>query len=132
MQSFEGKIPYPPSSQKDIQSAIGRPDQAAPQRLDFITALDTAVKYTVHRSPCGALWPLVAGDFWKDRVAPLRKVLDSYIEPLLDASLKEHSEKEMLEGPKKGEDSDVEEYSTLLSYLVTRTQDEKLIKDEVI
>lgn len=135
MQSFEGDIPYPPSLRQNLHSAgtdrAVNSDQVPP-RLDFITALDTAARFTLYRSFSSALWPLIAGDFWKDRVVPLRKVLDSYIEPVLDASLKAHSEREALEGPKKGEDLDIEEYPTLLSYLVARTQDERLIKDEVM
>ena len=115
---------------KPSESKRADSDYQAPQGLDFITALETAIKFGIHRSICGTIWPLISGDFWKDRVVPLRKVLESFIEPMLEASLKAQVERESL-GESSKVDLVVEEYKTVLSYLVAQTQDKKLIKDEV-
>jgi len=75
------------------------------------------------------MWPL--SEFWGDKVAPLRQILDSFIDPMLDISLEEHAKKE--QRAKEG-GSDVineEEHHTVMDHLVSQVQDRKMIKDEV-
>lgn len=69
-------------------------------------------------------------EFWKDDVNPLRKIMDSFTEPLMiDALAKRDKDmKSEARGERKVEDEDL----TLLSHLVKHTQDPKILKDELI
>jgi hypothetical protein len=63
----------------------------------------------------GAAWPLV--EFWKDNVAPLRKAMDQFTEPLVKGALAKR-EKQLSGHIETRED----EETTLLAHLVKNTQ----------
>jgi len=76
------------------------------------------------RTGRGSDWPLA--EFWGDEVAPLRKAMDDFTRPVMEAALGQR-EKE-LSGQidmKEGEET------TLLAHLVKNTQDPKVLKDQV-
>lgn len=65
-------------------------------------------------------------EFGKDKIKPLRKIIDEFTEPLMMEALKR------LEKEVSGEmDKKSEEDSNLLAHLVRHTQDPKVLKDEV-
>ena len=71
---------------------------------------------TVVRSSLGDDWPLL--EFWADKVAPLRKVMDNFTEPLMEDALAERN----LELSKGADAKDDDENGNLLAYLVRHTQ----------
>ena len=71
---------------------------------------------TVERSTFGNDWPLL--EFWSDKVAPLRNIMDNFTEPLMEDALAKRN----LELA-KGADAKVEdENDNLLAHLVRHTQ----------
>lgn len=64
----------------------------------------------------GDNWPLF--EFWNDKVAPLRKVMDEFTEPLIEAALAKRN----LELSRNGTDIKDDGSETLLDNLVNRTQ----------
>ena len=69
------------------------------------------------RATFGNDWPLL--EFWNDKVAPLRQVMDKFTEPLIEDALA----KRKLELSKNGADSkDDNENGNLLAHLVKHTQ----------
>ena len=67
------------------------------------------------RTSVGKDWPLL--EFWSDKVAPLRKVMDNFTEPLMEEALAKRNF-ELSNGVEaKDEDND-----NLLAHLVRHTQ----------
>ncbi|KAJ7123182.1 cytochrome P450 [Mycena epipterygia] len=77
---------------------------------------------TVQRVAFGSRWPLM--EFWKDNVKPHRKVVDGYIEPILNAELENKKAREG--GAKKDEEA-----GTFLSHLVEATDNKEVIRDSI-
>jgi len=97
----------------------------------FTEDIEAAFEFLNRRTPFGSLWPLVTGEFWGDKIAPLRATLDSLVDPILETCFEDVAERKAL-GRKAGiEGERAREYESLLSYLATQTEDRKLIKDEV-
>ena len=71
---------------------------------------------TVVRSSFGDDWPLL--EFWADKVAPLRKVMDNFTEPLMEDALARRN----LELSKGADAKNDDENGNLLEYLVKHTQ----------
>ena len=72
--------------------------------------------YTALRSSLGDDWPLF--EFWFDKVAPLRKVMDKFMEPLVEEALARRN----LELSENGADIKDDGSGTLLAHLVKHTQ----------
>ena len=73
---------------------------------------------TVLRSSLGKDWPLL--EFWSDKVAPLRKIMDDFTEPLMEVALaKRNLELLMGEDAKNNDENDND---NLLAHLVRHTQ----------
>ena len=70
----------------------------------------------IERSSFGNDWPLL--EFWSDKVAPLRKVMDNFTEPLMEEALA----KRKLELSKGVDVKDDDENDNLLAHLVRHTQ----------
>ena len=64
--------------------------------------------------PFGNDWPLL--EFWSDKVAPFRKVIDNFIEPLMENAI----QKRNTELSTNAKDDD--ENGNLLAHLVKHTQ----------
>ena len=63
----------------------------------------------------GSEWPLA--EFWKDKIAPLRKVVDDFTGPVLAAALEKRER-----GLNQEKDVVNDEDLTLLAHLVKHTQ----------
>ncbi|KDR74359.1 hypothetical protein GALMADRAFT_580139 [Galerina marginata CBS 339.88] len=118
--SLSAGIPYAHSTGKENGASFYEHPSTV-----FIKAFTEGQVLSVSRFGFGSDWPLA--ELWKDRVAPLREVMDSFTEPLI---LKAREERmSQLSGQKEGKD---EEDLTLLAHLVKHTQDPKILKDELI
>ncbi|KDR66459.1 hypothetical protein GALMADRAFT_259238 [Galerina marginata CBS 339.88] len=117
--SLSAGIPYPPpDAAKNPPSFYNHPSTA------FVDAFMQGLVLSALRTAWGPEWGLA--EFTKDRVAPLRKVMDKFTEPLMKAAL-DHREKELA-----GEIKITDNEETLLAHLVKQTQDPTILKDELI
>ncbi|KAF8810034.1 cytochrome P450 monooxygenase pc-3, partial [Phlegmacium glaucopus] len=88
----------------------------------FVKALSEGQHLTIARASFGNDWPLL--EFWSDKVAPYRKVIDNFAEPLMeDALAKRNLELSNNGADGKGDD----ENSNLLAHLVKHTQDKHFL-----
>jgi hypothetical protein len=81
-----------------------------------VKAFSEGQSYTVLRSSLGNDWPLF--EFWSDKVVPLRKVMDTFTEPLMEEALARRN----LELSENGADVKDDRSETLLAHLVNHTQ----------
>ena len=81
-----------------------------------MTAFTEGQNLTVVRSSLGDDWPLL--EFWADKVAPLRKIMDNFTEPLMEDALAKRN----FELSKGADAKDDDENANLLAYLVRHTQ----------
>lgn len=108
--SLGAGIPYPPSdAKKNPPSFYNHPSNV------FADAFMEGQIQAAVRTRMGAEWPLA--EFTKDKIAPLRAVMDEFTAPLMKAAL-EKREKELLADNKP---HDAKE-DTLLAHLVKSTQ----------
>ncbi|EDR04959.1 uncharacterized protein LACBIDRAFT_303883 [Laccaria bicolor S238N-H82] len=118
VRSLSAGLPYPAYSPlSDSPEFVNHPSNV------FADAFLAGQIQAALRTRLGPNWPL--GEFWKDKIKPLREVVDRFVEPLMcDALAKKQKEV----GDVKVEDDSV----TLLEHLVNHTQDTKILKDELI
>ena len=110
VESLSANIPYPPSAAHLNKSSFYN----HPSTI-FAKAFGEGQTLTVFRSSLGKDWPLF--EFWSDKVAPLRKVMDNFTEPLMEEALAKRNF-ELSNGVEaKDEDND-----NLLAHLVRHTQ----------
>ena len=110
--SLSANIPYPESA-----AHLNKPSFYNHPSTIFVKAFSEGQNLTAGRLAFGNDWPLF--EFWSDKVAPLRKVIDGFIEPLLEDALS----KRKLELSKNGTDvKDDSENGNLLAHLVKHTQ----------
>ena len=109
--SLSANIPYPASA-----AHLNKPSFYNHPSTIFVKAFTEGQNRTVARASLGQDWPL--GEFWSDRVAPLRKVMDNFTEPLMEDAIAKRNFQLSL-----GADAKVdEENNNLLAYLVKHTQ----------
>ncbi|CAA7262215.1 unnamed protein product [Cyclocybe aegerita] len=114
--SLSAGLPYPPSAAHLTPASY----HTHPATV-FTKAFSEGQLLASLRTGQGTEWRLF--EFWKDKVTPLRKVMDAFTEPVIKEALeKEEREKEVKD----------EEEGTLLEYLVKQTQDPKILKDELV
>ena len=140
--SLSANIPYPASA-----AHLNKPSFYNHPSTIFAKAFTEGQNLSTNRSFLGEDWPL--GEFWSDKVASFRKVIDNFTEPLMEDALARRNIK-----LSKGADAeDDNENSNLLAYLVEHTQgmlssmsllcqllnvflwdalDRSLLKDEVV
>ncbi|KAF9034327.1 cytochrome P450 monooxygenase pc-3 [Panaeolus papilionaceus] len=118
--SLSEGIPYPSyASHKNTASFHSHPS------IKFQRALNEGQFLASIRLSAGEEWRLL--EFWKDRIKPLRKDMDSLTEPIIREALEARERR--LNNPESGEKTDE---NTLLAHLVNHTQDPKIMKDELI
>ncbi|KAF8959368.1 cytochrome P450 [Flammula alnicola] len=120
--SLSAGIPYPPlSALKNSPSFYNHPSNI------FVNAFLEGQVLTGLRYSLGTDWPL-GPDFWKNKVTPLRKIMDDFTEPLMKEALAKREER-IFKKDSKSEDG---EPAALLEHLVGQTQDPKILKDELV
>ncbi|EJD03501.1 CYP63 cytochrome P450 monooxygenase-like protein [Fomitiporia mediterranea MF3/22] len=92
----------------------------------FAEAFKNAQLVVALRSRVGDLWPLF--EFWKDKTKDSMKIVDAFIEPILQDAVAKRK------GPVSSFTSkkEIEEGETLLDHLINFTSDTKILKDEII
>ncbi|KAH8832521.1 cytochrome P450 [Flagelloscypha sp. PMI_526] len=118
MRSLDTPLPYP------YNTPFSNPSDETTQ---FLRAFNEAQNSTARRIRLGNMWPLA--EFWEDRVAKHNEVIHGYLEPIIQDALKRKEEKTM-RGVQDGKSEEAE--ATLIDYLVEKTNDPKLIRDEVL
>ncbi|PPR04351.1 hypothetical protein CVT24_013203 [Panaeolus cyanescens] len=78
------------------------------------------------RERMGWAWPLA--EIWKDKSAEPMKVVNAYIEPIVQAALA----KRRSMSPEEKEKTEVSDDDTLLDHLVRMTEDPVVLKDEIL
>lgn len=122
VKSLAAGIPYPPhATHKDPPSFTDHPSNT------FACAFNVGQALTNARTTFVEEWPLA--EFWKDRVSPEREVVDNFTEPILrEALANRESDLKSMEWGDTVENEDL----TLLSHLIRRTQDPKIIEDQLV
>jgi hypothetical protein len=111
VESLSANIPYPTSA-----AHLNKPSFYNHPSTIFVKAFSQGQNLVTARSALGYEWPL--SEFWSDKVAPLRKIMDNFTEPLMDDALAKRN----LEFS-KGADAKVDEDNdNLLAHLVRHTQ----------
>ena len=110
VRSLSVKLPYPASAAHLNNTFYNHSSTI------FAKAFTEGQKFTAQRSYRGNEWPLL--EFWSDKVAPLRKVIDKFTEPLMDEALARRT----LELSENGVDVKDNESGTLLAHLVKHTE----------
>ncbi|KAL1683215.1 cytochrome P450 [Schizophyllum commune] len=110
----------------------GAPQSNAPYFLNhpsnrFVQAFGTGQYFTAARVQAGTAWRLI--EFWKDKVSPLRAIVEEYIRDLLEAAAVEKSN---VDATKRPSDYKPKEGDNLLQHLVNYTQDRSVLADELI
>ncbi|KAI5888709.1 cytochrome P450 [Schizophyllum commune H4-8] len=93
----------------------------------FVKAFGMGQDFTAARVQVGTAWRLI--ESWKDKVRPLRAVVDDYIRDLLEAAAVEKSD---VDATKRPSDYKPKEGDNLLQHLVNFTQDRSILADELI
>ncbi|PPQ87646.1 hypothetical protein CVT25_011484 [Psilocybe cyanescens] len=120
--SLSAGIPYHSSvSKKNTREFYNHPS------TPFVKAFAEGLILSTKRLSMGPEWPLA--EFTKDKVLPLRRIMDDFTDPLMRMAL---AKREQDLSSDKDATTDEKEESTLLSHLVNRTQDPKILKDELI
>ncbi|CAA7269185.1 unnamed protein product [Cyclocybe aegerita] len=114
--SLSAGIPYPPAHAELTPASFHEHSSTV-----FTTAFTKAQVIAAKRTGQGPDWPLF--EKLQDTIHPLRKIMDRYTEPVI----REGVEKKVAE---KGEK--MEEESTLLEHLLKHTQDQQILKDELV
>ena len=109
--SLSANIPYPTSA-----SHLNKPSFYNHPSTAFVKAFSEGQNLTTERTSFGNDWPLF--EVWSDKVAPLRKVMDSFTEPLMEDALAQRT----LKLSKGADVKDDDENGNLLAYLVKHTQ----------
>lgn len=87
VESLSAGLPYPPSS-----NIPNSPQYENHPSNVFVRAFMRAQELAGKRARYGKYWAL--GEFWSNKVAPLRKIVDEYVEPMVrDALAKKASGK---------------------------------------
>ena len=108
--SLSANIPYPTSA-----AHLNKLFDVHPSTI-FVKAFSEGQILSASRSSFGRDWPLL--EFWSDKVAGLRKVMDDFTEPLMENALAKESFQ-----LKNGIDvKDDHENETLLAHLVKSTE----------
>lgn len=110
--SMAAGLEYPESSGiKNPPSFTAHPSNA------FVKAFSEGQQAISIRGRLGRLWRL--REFWKDEVRPYREEVNKYIDPIIKEALAEQS-------------NDEKDHETLLSSLISQTQDYKVIQDQLV
>ena len=110
--SLQAGLPYPPNSHVDNSTVMTN----HPSTL-FVEAFQEGQFLTSSRGNYGIDWPLK--EFWKDKVKPLRRQMDVFLEPILAKALADRKNRD--EKTAQGQEK-LMEAETLLDHLVNQTQ----------
>ncbi|KAF7289221.1 hypothetical protein MIND_01383400 [Mycena indigotica] len=125
--TLEAGLPYPHTAISPIASTtvLDKDHEAA---LKFTGAIARAQESTIGRGPMGPAWPLM--EFWSNKVTKEMRVIRQFLDPILQAATaKGNQEKMSTQGIK---DREVQEGETLVDHLSHYTQDQTILRDEIL
>ncbi|KIM42776.1 hypothetical protein M413DRAFT_444437 [Hebeloma cylindrosporum] len=98
----------------------------------FSRAFDEAQRLIALRSRRGVNWPMA--EFWKDKVQEQMKIVNAFIEPIMRAAV---TKKQAQRGDTKQQavlekDREVKDGESLLEHLINYTEDETVLRDEIL
>ena len=111
VKSLSESIAYPPSHRmEDLES------NSVPKRAhNFARSLQEGLVLTANRARYGRAWPLL--EFREDKLLKHKRVIDSFLEPIIEENLRRRAEKGHSE-------KDCKEDENLLEYLTRWTDSE--------
>lgn len=115
--SLSAGLPYPPNSNLRADEAT---QMALPNR--FASSFLKAQELSSKRGRYTKAWPLA--EFWKGKVDGHVKVMDEFIGPLLEEALTKK-----VKNPRRKEDEELDDDTTLLEHLVELTDGRHLCHD---
>ncbi|TRM60702.1 cytochrome P450 [Schizophyllum amplum] len=115
-------LPYPPTS-----SHFNSPEFHNHPSNRFVTAFGEGQELSSMRSRAGTAWRLL--EFWKDNVKPCRDIVDDLVREILADSAQMKLDIEAKKAPSETKPGDND---TLLQHLVTFTQDQNILADEIV
>ncbi|KAJ3576023.1 hypothetical protein NP233_g712 [Leucocoprinus birnbaumii] len=118
--SLDAPLPYPQSSSTSGK-AQSRSENTDHPSNTFVHALMMSQDIIARRATIGGTWPLF--EFWGDKAKPFRETLDHFVQPFLEKGLREKENRS-----EESEDTK----AALLDYLVDKTSDQNIIKDELV
>ncbi|KAG2105766.1 cytochrome P450 [Suillus discolor] len=117
--SLSVELPFPDNTLESTNTK-GRGDTAAA----FADAVSQAEHAISRRVIIGAVWPMT--EIFADSTAQHMKVVDEFLDPILEAALTRHSTAAKLDA------NEITEDQTFLDHLIKLTSDFKVIKDETL
>ncbi|EJD03502.1 cytochrome P450 monooxygenase pc-1 [Fomitiporia mediterranea MF3/22] len=115
-------LPYSPN----LASSRAERDKPRDTATVFAQAFAEAQLAISMRSRLGPMWPLF--EFWKDATQDSMKIVDAFIEPILQDAVAKRKGPVLNFNSKK----EIEEGETLLDHLINFTNDTKILKDETL
>nr|GAT51517.1 predicted protein [Mycena chlorophos] len=141
--TLDAGLPYPHNALKttatDGKIALNADHKKS---LEFAEALNRAQVATMQRGPLGPAWPLF--EFWSNKILREMGTITEFLDPILQraiggrdgsaarnsAAAKENLEKMVARNVVK--DREVQEGETLVEHLLHYTQDQKILRDEIL
>ncbi|EJD51740.1 cytochrome P450, partial [Auricularia subglabra TFB-10046 SS5] len=117
--SLHADLPYP----HNVPPPLGY-IQTKSSSDEFVRAFEDAKRAILERLHSGILWPF--RELFRDRSRSAMKVIDAYIDPILQLALERKRINKSSPAP------DEKEASTLLDHLLSSTDDQQVIKDEIM
>ncbi|KAG2105762.1 cytochrome P450 [Suillus discolor] len=118
--SLSVELPFPDNTLQSTNSKPRPGDNAAA----FTNAFSQAQHAISRRVIIGAAWPMT--EILADSTAQHMKVVDKFLDPILEAALRRHSTAAKSDADETAEDQ------TFLDHLVKLTSDFKIVKDETL
>ncbi|KAF9558914.1 cytochrome P450 monooxygenase pc-3 [Agrocybe pediades] len=114
--SLSAELPFPPAyAHLNTAAYHNHPSNV------FVEAFTHGLTRTASRAGLGAEWRLF--EFAGDKVKPMRKVMDEFVKPMIERALKDRE---------TGFSEKSKAPHTVLASLVDHTQDEQVLKDELV
>ncbi|KAF7362664.1 Cytochrome P450 [Mycena venus] len=131
--SLDAGLPYPYNVPADIVTM-----PAAHPASAFATAFQDAQMATALRSRLGEHWRLL--EFWTDKLEAPISVVRGFLDPILKEAVAKKRAKDAVEGGQRKEkgpmnelgDRQVEEGESMLDHLINYTDDQTILRDEIL
>ncbi|TFK48292.1 cytochrome P450 [Heliocybe sulcata] len=119
--SLAAGLPYPESA-KHKRNHSNHPATA------FVNAFSNAQARIAMRGRFGSAWPLI--EFWADRAKKYLGPVNEFIEPILQNAIERKKNSKVIE--EVAGEREIREGETLLDHLVHYTEDQTILRDEIL
>ncbi|KAF8905836.1 cytochrome P450 [Gymnopilus junonius] len=124
VRSLDAGLPYPHYSPLVNTSAVDHPAN------QFSRAFDEAQRFIALRGRRGINWPL--SEFWKDEVKEKMVIVRGFIDPIIKTAVERKRASGVSEKSSSEKDREVKEGESLLDHLINYTEDQTVLRDEVL